>query len=55
VENLAQRNPEPPVVTSVEIKDLPREARALKGVVAELILENCLLKKGVTADWEYLA
>jgi transposase len=38
--------------TSDEVKDLRREASALKEVVAELTLENCLLKKSVTADGE---
>ena len=35
--------------TSDEVKDLRREASALKEVVAELTLENRLLKKSVTA------
>jgi transposase len=34
------------------VKDLSREAGALKGVVAELTLENRPLKKSVTADGE---
>jgi hypothetical protein len=38
--------------TSDEVKDLRREASALKEVVAELILENRLLKKSVTGDGE---
>ena len=38
--------------TSDEVKDLLREAGALKEVVAELTLENRLLKKSVTADGE---
>ena len=38
--------------TSDEVKDLRREASALKEVVADLILENRLLKKSVTADGE---
>src|ERR1700687_1254229 len=38
--------------TSNEVKDLRREASALKEVVAELTLENRLLKKSVTADGE---
>jgi transposase len=38
--------------TSDEVKDLRREATALKEVVADLTLENRLLKKGVTADGE---
>src|SRR5881397_3385609 len=38
--------------TSDEVKDLRREANALKEVVAELTLENRLLKKSVTADGE---
>jgi transposase len=36
--------------TSDEVKDLWREAKALKEVVADLTLENRLLKKSVTAD-----
>src|SRR5271166_4596615 len=36
--------------TSDEVRDLRREASALKEVVAELTLENRLLKKSVTAD-----
>src|SRR5881628_2855969 len=36
--------------TSDEVRDLRREAGALKEVVAELTLENRLLKKSVTAD-----
>ena len=36
--------------TSDEVKDLRREATALKEVVAALTLENRLLKKSVTAD-----
>jgi transposase len=38
--------------TSDEVKDLQREATALKEVVADLTLENRLLKKSVTADGE---
>ena len=38
--------------TSDEVKDLRREAGVLKEVVAELTLENRLLKKSVTADGE---
>jgi transposase len=38
--------------TSDEVKDLRREASALKEVVTELTLENRLLKKNVTADGE---
>jgi transposase len=38
--------------TSDEVKDLRREATVLKEVVAELTLENRLLKKSVTADGE---
>jgi transposase len=38
--------------TSDEVKDLRREAIALKEVVADLTLENRLLKKSVTADGE---
>jgi transposase len=36
--------------TSDEVKDLRREASARKEVVAELTLENRLLKKSMTAD-----
>jgi transposase len=36
--------------TSDEVKDLRREATALKEVVADLTLENRLLKKSVTED-----
>src|SRR3974377_2065875 len=36
--------------TSDEVKDLRRETSALKEVVAELTLENRLLKKSVTAE-----
>jgi transposase len=36
--------------TSDEVKDLRREASALKEVVAELTLENRLLKKSVIGD-----
>ena len=36
--------------TSEEVKGLRREARALKEVVAELTLENRLLKKSMTGD-----
>src|SRR5215208_7940759 len=38
--------------TPDEVKELRREASALKEVVAELTLENRLLKKSVTADGE---
>jgi transposase len=38
--------------TSDEVKDLRREAMALKEVVADLTLENRVLKKSVTADGE---
>jgi transposase len=38
--------------TSDEVRDPRREAGALKEVVAELTLENRLLKKSVTADGE---
>src|SRR5690349_1769805 len=38
--------------TSVEFKELRRVTSALKEVVAELTLENRLLKKSVTADGE---
>ena len=36
--------------TSDEVKDLRREAQALKEVVADLTLENRLLKKSMTGD-----
>src|SRR3954447_17353237 len=36
--------------TSDEVKDLRREAQALKEVVADLTLENRLLKKSMLAD-----
>jgi transposase len=38
--------------TSEEVKELRRETSALKEVVAELTLENRLLKKSVTGDGE---
>ena len=38
--------------TSDEVKDLCREAAMLKEVVADLTLENRLLKKSVTGDGE---
>src|SRR5512132_859860 len=38
--------------TSDEVNDLRREASALKEVVADLILENRVLKKSVTGDGE---
>ena len=38
--------------TSDEVKDLRHEAIALKEVVADLTLENRLLKKSMTADGE---
>ena len=38
--------------TSDEVKDLRHEAAMLKEVVADLTLENRLLKKSVTADGE---
>jgi len=38
--------------TSDEVKDLRREAGALKEVVADLTLENRLLKKSMTGDGE---
>ena len=38
--------------TSDEVHDLRREATALKEMVADLTLENRLLKKSVTADGE---
>ena len=36
--------------TTGEVQDLRREARALKETVADLTLENRLLKKSMTAD-----
>ena len=36
--------------TTGEVQDLRREARALKECVADLTLENRLLKKSMTAD-----
>ena len=36
--------------TTSEVQDLRREARALKECVADLTLENRLLKKSMTAD-----
>ena len=36
--------------TSQEVKDLRHQAQALKEVVADLTLENRLLKKSMTAD-----
>ena len=41
--------------TSDEVKDLRGEASALKEVVADLTLENRLLKKSVIADGEDIA
>ena len=38
--------------TSDEVKDLRRKASALKEVVADLTLENRLLKKSMTGDGE---
>jgi transposase len=38
--------------TAAEVKELRRETSALKEVVAELTLENRLLKKSVTGDGE---
>ena len=38
--------------TSSEVKDLRREATALKEVVADLTLENRLLKKSMNGDGE---
>src|SRR5215204_7534884 len=38
--------------TSSEVKDLRREATALKEVVADLTLENRLLKKSISGDGE---
>jgi transposase len=38
--------------TSGEVKDLRREAAALKEVVADLTLENRLLKKSMSGDGE---
>ena len=42
-------------IASRNYKDLRREATALKEVVADLTLENRLLKKSVTADGEDVA
>ena len=39
-------------VTSDEVKDLRREASALKECVADLTLENRRIKKNVIADGE---
>ena len=36
--------------TSDEVKDLRHQARDLKGCVADLTLENRLLKKSILAD-----
>lgn len=41
--------------TSDEVKDLRREASALKECVADLTLENRLLKKSMIGDGEYEA
>ena len=38
--------------TSDEVRDLRREASALKAVVADLTVENRLLKKSMTGDGE---
>ena len=38
--------------TSDEVKELRREAQALKEAVADLTLENRLLKKSMLADGE---
>jgi transposase len=38
--------------TSGEVKDLRREATVLKEVVADLTLENRLLKKSMSGDGE---
>ena len=38
--------------TTDEVKDLRREARDLKGCVADLTMENRLLKKSMIADGE---
>jgi transposase len=38
--------------TSGEVKDLRQEAAALKEVVADLTLENRLLKKSINGDGE---
>jgi transposase len=39
--------------TSDEVNDLRREAMALKEVVADLTLENRVLKRSVTGDGEH--
>lgn len=41
--------------TSGEVVDLKREMRDLKEVVADLLLENRILKKSVTGDGEDIA
>ena len=41
--------------TPSEVKDLRRETHALKEVVADLTLENRLLKKSMTEDGDYEA
>jgi transposase len=38
--------------TSDEVKDLKAEARQLKEILAEVLIENPLLKKGVLGDGE---
>ena len=38
--------------TSDELKDLRAESAALKETLAELLMENCLLKKSVITDGE---
>ena len=38
--------------TSDEVKNLRGETRALKETVAELLMENCLLKKSMVGDGE---
>ena len=38
--------------TSDEVKQLRSEATALKETLAELLMENCLLKKSVSGDGE---
>ena len=37
--------------TTDEVRDLRREAGAMKECVADLMLENRLLKKSILADW----
>ena len=45
-------SPSARAATSGEVKDLRRETSALKEVVADLTLENRLLKKSMNGDGE---